>query len=55
MSQDVVGTLSIANMRLYQYAMAEQPASRATVQRRLVSLNRFGLSSIVPKSPPSIV
>jgi integrase/recombinase XerC len=29
-------------VRLYQYAMAEQGASRATVQRRLVSLNRFG-------------
>jgi site-specific recombinase XerC len=42
MSQDVVGTLSIANVRLYQYAMAGQGASRATVQRRLVSLNRFG-------------
>ncbi len=42
MSQDVVGTLSLANVRLYQYAMAEQGASRATVQRRLVSLNRFG-------------
>lgn len=42
MSQDVVGTLSLANVRPYQYAMAEQAASRATVQRRLVSLNRFG-------------
>jgi site-specific recombinase XerD len=42
MRQDVVGTLSLANVRLYQYAMAEQGASRATVQRRLVSLNCFG-------------
>jgi hypothetical protein len=30
-----VGTLSLANVRLHQYAMAEQGASRATVQRRL--------------------
>ena len=28
MSQDVVGTLSLANVRLYQYAMAGQGASR---------------------------
>jgi integrase/recombinase XerC len=42
MSQDVVGTLSIANMRLYQSPWPGKGASRATVQRRLVSLNRFG-------------
>jgi site-specific recombinase XerD len=28
MSQDVVGTLSLANVRLYQYPMAGQGASR---------------------------
>ncbi len=42
-SQDAVGTLSVANVRLYQYAMVEDGASRATIQRRLVSLNRFAL------------
>jgi integrase/recombinase XerC len=42
-SQDALGTFSVANLRLYQYAMVEDGASRATIQRRLVSLNRFGL------------
>jgi site-specific recombinase XerD len=32
----------MANVRDYQYYMAEQGWSTATVQRRLVSLNRFG-------------
>ena len=36
-SQDVLGTFSVANVRLYQYAMVEDGASRATMQRRLVS------------------
>jgi integrase/recombinase XerC len=42
-SQDAVGTFSVAHVRLYQYAMVEDAASRATIQRRLVSLNRFAL------------
>ena len=33
----------MANVRDYQYYMAEQGWSTATVQRRLVSLNRFGV------------
>ena len=41
-SQDGLGTFSVANVRDYQYYMAEQGWSTATVQRRLVSLNRFG-------------
>jgi site-specific recombinase XerD len=41
-SQDVLGALSMGNVRDYQYYMAEQRWSPATVQRRLVSLNRFG-------------
>jgi integrase/recombinase XerC len=41
-SQDVLGALSMGNVRDYQYYMAEQGWSTATVQRRLVSLNRFG-------------
>jgi integrase/recombinase XerC/integrase/recombinase XerD len=41
-SQDVLGALSMANVRDYQYYMAEQRWKSATVQRRLVSLNRFG-------------
>lgn len=42
-SQDVLGALSMGNVRDYQYYMAEQGWSTATVQRRLVSLNRFGV------------
>ena len=42
-SQDVLGALSMANVRDYQYYMAEQGWATATVQRRLVSLNRFGV------------
>jgi integrase/recombinase XerC len=42
-SQDAVGAFSVAHVRLYQYAMVEDAASRATIQRRLVSLNRFAL------------
>ena len=42
-SQDVLGALSMANVRDYQYYMAERGWSTATVQRRLVSLNRFGV------------
>ncbi len=40
MSQDVLGALSMGNVR--EYYMAEQGWSTATVQRRLVSLNHFG-------------
>src|SRR5207245_5831204 len=42
-SQDVFGTLSMATVRDYQCYMAEQGWASATVQRRLVSLNRFGM------------
>jgi len=42
-SQDLLGALSMGNVRDYQYYMAEQGWATATVQRRLVSLNRFGV------------
>lgn len=41
-SQDALATFSLVTVRDYQYYMAEQQWSTATVQRRLVSLNRFG-------------
>ncbi len=42
-SQNALVTLSAANIRAFQYAMVEDGCSRATLQRRLVSLNQFAV------------
>lgn len=39
---DTLATFTLATVREFQYYMAERQWSAATVQRRLVSLNRFG-------------